>query len=72
MAPDVKRCPGHPGSVDLVVGDPAHIDPIHLTAAEWQEFVTAIKAGMYDDVTRHLDAVAGGAHKSRGQPPAAV
>jgi hypothetical protein len=50
MRLEVIPCTGHPGSVDLVVGDPAQIDPIHLNAAEWREFTEAVKAGKYDDV----------------------
>ena len=51
MRLDVRRCPGHPDAVDLVVGDPAEVDPIHLPGADWQEFKEAIKAGKYDDMT---------------------
>jgi hypothetical protein len=52
MALEVIPCPGHPGSVDLIVGDPAVIDPIHLSAAAWHEFINAVKAGKYDELGR--------------------
>lgn len=45
----VAACGGHPGSVDLV--DTRALpgaDPIHLSAAEWAEFIAAVKAGAYD------------------------
>lgn len=44
-------CTGHPGAVDLVDSraQPG-ADPIHLSAAEWAEFIAAAKAGKYDDV----------------------
>lgn len=45
----VVPCPGHPHAVD-VVGASSRYDPIHLSAAEWQEFVAAVKAGRYDDI----------------------
>ena len=44
-------CSGHLGCVDL--RDPRYpdADGLHLTAAEWQEFAEAIKAGKYDELT---------------------
>jgi hypothetical protein len=51
MSIDVVPCPGYPGCVDLVDsrGD-GDADPLHFTAAQWEEFVADIKAGTYDRV----------------------
>jgi hypothetical protein len=48
-------CQGHPGCVDLIDDrypeDGPDGDVLHLTAAGWAEFVAAVKAGKYDNVT---------------------
>ena len=53
-------CKGHQGCVDLIDGRYAEDSPdgdggdvLHMTAAEWAEFVAAVKAGQYDDVQEH-------------------
>lgn len=47
----VAACTGHPGAVDLAdTRAQPGADPIHLSAAEWAEFVAAVKAGKYDGV----------------------
>ena len=41
----------HRGCVDLVdTRADRRDDPIHLTAAEWQEFIADVKAGQYDQI----------------------
>jgi hypothetical protein len=51
MSVEVVPC-SHSGCVDLIdsrgVDDEA--DPLHFTASEWAEFVSAVKAGQYDNV----------------------
>ena len=46
-AVDVVACGLPKGSVDIIGPDP-HADPLHLTAAEWAEFLAKVKAGKYD------------------------
>jgi len=42
---------GHPGAVDLIDSHAAgDADPVHLSPAEWQEFLAAVRAGKYDDL----------------------
>jgi hypothetical protein len=50
MAIEVVPCP-HPGCVDL--RDVRYPDDgvLHLTAAEWVEFLTAVKHGDFDGFT---------------------
>ena len=41
----------HRGCVDLVdTHAGSRDDPIHLTEAEWVEFLAAVKAGKYDEI----------------------
>lgn len=40
----VAACGGHPVDTRALPG----ADPIHLSAAEWAEFIAAVKAGAYD------------------------
>lgn len=51
MSVEVVPCP-RSGCVDLIdsrgVGDGA--DPLHFRDSEWAEFVSAVKAGQYDNV----------------------
>jgi hypothetical protein len=49
---EIVPCAGHKGCVDIVDSRRPDGDPLHLMAAEWHEFVDAIKAGRYDDVAR--------------------
>jgi hypothetical protein len=46
----------HRGAVDLV--DSRHVDDerLHFTAAEWREFLGAVKVGKFDHVTGPPDA----------------
>jgi hypothetical protein len=51
MSIEVVPCPGHRGAVDLVDSrNSSDIDPLHVSLAEWQEFVQSVKGGKYDDV----------------------
>ncbi len=51
MGIEVVPCDGHRGCVDIIDSrGPEGGDPLHLTAAEWQEFLAAAKAGRYDEV----------------------
>lgn len=52
MGIEVVPCPGHPGCVDIIDSRGPESDPLHLTAAEWQEWVAAVKAGKLDEVAR--------------------
>lgn len=53
MSIEVVPCSGHRGAVDLVDSrNSSDIDPLHVSLAEWTEFVQAVKAGKYDDVGR--------------------
>ena len=55
MGIEVVPCPGHRGCVDIIDSRGPEGDPLHLTAAEWQEWVGAIKAGKLDEVARAAD-----------------
>jgi hypothetical protein len=51
MSIEVVPCSGHRGAVDIVDSrNSSDIDPLHVSLAEWQEFVQAVKGGKYDDV----------------------
>jgi hypothetical protein len=50
MGIEVMPCPGRRDCVDIIDSRWPEGDPLHLTAAEWQEWVDAIKAGKFDDV----------------------
>jgi hypothetical protein len=45
----VIPCRGHRGSVDITGPDPL-ADPVHVSAADWAEFLAAAKAGRFDDL----------------------
>jgi hypothetical protein len=47
---EVVPCPGHRGCIDIVDSRGVDGDPLHLSPAEWAEFVAGVKAGHYDDV----------------------
>jgi hypothetical protein len=48
---EVVPCSGHPGCVDLIDSRYPDHDRLHLTAAEWAEFRTAMQNGKYDEVS---------------------
>ena len=51
MSIEVVPCSGQRGAVDLVDSrNSSDIDPLHVSLAEWTEFVQAVKAGTNDDV----------------------
>lgn len=52
MGIEVVPCPGHRGCVDIVDSRGPDGDPLHLNAAEWQEWLDAAKAGKFDDVAK--------------------
>lgn len=52
MGIEVLPCPGRRDCVDIINSSGPESDPLHLTAAEWQEWVGAIKAGNLDHVGR--------------------
>ena len=50
MSIEVVPCP-HPGAVDLRSSNHRPGDEVlHASAAEWAEFIAAIKEGNFDDV----------------------
>ena len=51
MSIEVEPCP-RPGAVDLRSSNHLPDDEVlHCSAAEWAEFIAAVKAGKFDDVT---------------------
>lgn len=50
MGIEVVPCPGRRDCVDIIDSRGPEADPLHLTAAEWREWVDAIKAGKLDVV----------------------
>lgn len=52
MGIEIVPCPGDRGCVDIIDSRWPDSDPLHLTAADWQEWVDAIKAGKLDEVAR--------------------
>lgn len=52
MGIEIVPCLGDRGCVDIIDCRWPDSDPQHLTAAEWQEWVDAIKAGKLDEVAR--------------------
>jgi|HubBroStandDraft_3_1064219.scaffolds.fasta_scaffold1807134_2 hypothetical protein len=51
MSVEVVPC-SHSGCVDLIDsrGFDEEADPMHFTASQWAEFISAVKAGKYDNV----------------------
>jgi len=47
----------HFDAVDLVDSRYLHDERLHFSAAEWREFLAAVKAGRFDHVTGPPDAV---------------
>jgi hypothetical protein len=41
----------HPGAVDLRSSHLPGDEVLHASAAEWAEFIAAVKAGKFDDMT---------------------
>jgi hypothetical protein len=52
MGIEIVPCPGRRGCAGIIGPRGPDGDPLHLTAAEWQEWVDAIKAGKLDQVPR--------------------
>ncbi|MGH3068976.1 MAG: hypothetical protein ACRDMI_10385 [Streptosporangiaceae bacterium] len=52
MSLEAAPCPAHPSAVDLYLRRPCvdreDIDPIHMAAEEWAEFLAKVKAGKFD------------------------
>ena len=61
MTITAAACPAHPGAVDLLDDRYPGDEVLHFSAAEWVEFLAAVKGGKFDGVAVQAVGISGGA-----------